>query len=500
MARSKPIKVRGLVFEHGSYVVRMVVPADVRAAFGKREFRRNLKTDNKAMAAIEAESARAEWKSWIARARNGETPEHVRAVVDGWKQAQDRSPAATPDLLRLLSIAIAGSQHEEAVNVASRLGLNSQAGRLAVGKALMEIEQARVFKASARETVRVADSASVRASNYEREKFEAISTPIKPLVLCGYSLDEMYKIYSVNRSESDARNPLEANYVAALKDFMGGDFDLSLMTPMKALEFSQCLPDYPARRVGEMRASSFMRLVKANREAKGTDRHKPGVVLNTQANWMKFFNRLFTLAVEKEVLPKNPFATVRVKVPRGGMTGTHLSEADVKTYFSQSAFQGIRDHHFWLAVAGLFTGCRLDELVSAASTDFVEIEGRWFLDLRHRVTKTECSSRLVPIHPRLAGMGFAEWVRCQQGAPFPLAMSSYSKRSSKAMAGLGIRNTFHGLRHTFSRMARDSGLSKDMKDLIMGHATDISDRYGPGVSPEKLWREMEKVQFKSFPL
>lgn len=513
MARQRPEKVTGLIEEHGSYVVRMVVPKDVKAAFGKTEFRKNLQTSNRIIAAREAKSAVTEWKAMVARIRAGETPEAIQSVVDDWKAKQQRRGVRDggDDLIRLLYLALSGSQASGVADVTNGLGLpDTEVAKLAVAKALVEVQQARIHNDRADDAVAVAQTAASTAMAYERETFGVAGT--KPnLELTGYSLRQFYKVWASRRDIPAKRVVFEENYLAALTDFMGGDFDLAALDKMKVLEFWSALEWYPARRTAAMNERGFMAVVNENKRRKGTPDFREPLGASTLNNWHKFYNQMFNRAIQLDILTKNPFSAITIELENGGMTGTEMTPGELGRYFQHADFEKPWDDKGWLSVASLMTGCRINELRTAHGAEFIEIDGKPFFDLRNRSTdnadprrvKNAQSKRLVPIHPTLEALGFLEWVRSKTDADrFPRSLDTYSRTTTERMTKLDIDNSFHGLRHTFSRCARTSGLTEEIKDLIMGQTSGggIGRNYGRGVSPAKLYADMATVVFEGFPL
>ncbi|MBX9802358.1 MAG: site-specific integrase [Caulobacteraceae bacterium] len=526
MAREKPIKVRGLLYEHGSYVVRMVVPADVRSVFGKTEFRQNLRTDSATIAARECSKLTKMWKGWIGKARAGETPEAIINLVHNWKTTQSRrayvhSEPVTPEneLVRLLYLGLAGSQASGVDQVAAGIGLaDTQRGRLEVAKALMQVEQARILNGRATIAVEAANAANQSASNFEQAAFGAITKVDQVAELSGWSIGSFYNKWSEGRTTSDARLPHEALYIRALKDFMGGDCDLALITEMKVFDFWRQVEKFPARRDKSLSKLSFNNWISRNQKFEGTDSWIKPIGTSTQKNWLKFYRQMFKRAISLRVVSTNPFDAVELKLVGGPITGQALTPEGLKAFFGHPFFDGPRDARWWLPVAGLFTGCRLDELVSSYVEDFKQIEGIWFLDLEgrpiengaERRVKNESSQRLVPIHPKLLEMGFITWVQAQgtgTARVFPRSMATYSQFFSNLMSKAGVTKmngssqSFHGLRHTFERRGRDCGVHLEMRDLLTGHkGQGMGCEYGKGLAELVRYAEMSKITFPTFPI
>ena len=527
MARPKPVKVRGLQPENGSWVVRMVVPVDVREHFQVTEFRQNLRTANDRVAAKEAPKVTAMWKGWIKRARAGEAPENVKKLVQDWKATQSRLPyqhiePVTPEneLVRLLYLALAGSSASGVGQVADHLGLpETDRVKLVVTKALMEVEQARILNGRATVAIEAANTASSDAVSFEQAAFGRTTHVGQVAEMSGWSIDSFYRKWSEERNTSEARLPHEGLYLRALKDFMGGDCDLATITRMKVFDFWRLVEKFPARRDRHAEQLPFTKAIKKNETLAGTAEWRAPLSASTRKNWLKFYNQMFGRAADLEIITSNPFKAIKVDVPEGHVTGEALSPDGVKRFFSNPFFQNERGAaRWWLPIAALFTGCRIDELVSSYVQDFKQIDGVWCLDLTDRPVdnksvrrvKNKNSRRIVPIHPTLLKMGFITWV-CQQGAGtdrvFPRKMVTYSQFFSELMTKAGVTKkdgssqSFHGLRHTFEREGRECEIDLEKRNLLTGHGGGgMGSLYGAGLSAPVLFTEISKTKFSTFPL
>jgi len=132
-----------------------------------------------------------------------------------------------------------------------------------------------------------------------------------------------------------------------------------------------------------------------------------------------------------------------------------------------------------------------------------------------RATKNEVSNRVVPVHPELMRLGFADYVRSQppEGRLFPLLRADvfghWSSGFSKWFNGvflrkeLGIadkRKVNHSFRHTFISLCRNSGIDIRAEYALTGHRLGaVHEGYGDAPSIEYLYSELKKVRFDGFP-
>lgn len=169
----------------------------------------------------------------------------------------------------------------------------------------------------------------------------------------------------------------------------------------------------------------------------------------------------------------------------------------------------------WLPLLALFTGARLQELGRLTMEDVKEERGIIFFDLTFAGTKTASAKRMVPLHPELIRLGFMEYVRGRQaegGGPlFPDLKSgqsspteNFTKWWGKYARKHGIidtRKVFHSFRHTAKDGFRNSGVPKEYRDLLQGHAlSGAGELYGEGASIEVLAREMNKLCYPGLDL
>ncbi|MDB5409355.1 MAG: hypothetical protein JWL84_4267 [Rhodospirillales bacterium] len=113
--------------------------------------------------------------------------------------------------------------------------------------------------------------------------------------------------------------------------------------------------------------------------------------------------------------------------PRG-VQGTRdaFQPADLKKLFDAPLFKGhwradrrerpgtclVKDSKYWLPLIALHTGMRVEEIAKLKTADVREIEGIWCFDVY--ATKTAAGKRHVPVHPRLAALGFLDYVKGQK--------------------------------------------------------------------------------------
>jgi integrase len=178
-----------------------------------------------------------------------------------------------------------------------------------------------------------------------------------------------------------------------------------------------------------------------------------------------------------------------------------------------------QDASYWLPILALWTGARLEELGAAKLDAIANSKGIAYFDWRDRNDlKTPAARRVVPIHPKLIGLGFLKYVEAQRKAGadrlFPELPHDDTDAEASTRAwgkwwglwssanGFAERElTFHSFRHTFARACRGK-IDEEVRDLLMGHKGQGSSGrdYGSGADLKVLANAMAKVAYPTFPL
>ncbi|MFZ3402864.1 site-specific integrase [Aeromonas salmonicida] len=154
-------------------------------------------------------------------------------------------------------------------------------------------------------------------------------------------------------------------------------------------------------------------------------------------------------------------------------------------------------HRRWIALLGLFTGARANEICQLYADDVQQVDGIWCLNIRSgrpdQKLKTANSARLVPLHLHLLQSGFIEFVEGRAGGrlfpELPHRQDGYSHLWGQWFSRhRPLAKDFHSLRHTVATVLKDHGVPLQYAAAILGHTNGaISyDRYGGDVSLEKL--------------
>lgn len=167
-------------------------------------------------------------------------------------------------------------------------------------------------------------------------------------------------------------------------------------------------------------------------------------------------------------------------------SGTRSRRQDV-TRRHEAGPQLHRDAYWWLPIAALWSGARLEELAQLQHTDLArDRDGIAYLrihDEGDRKVKTTHSVRNVPVHPFLCGLGFLDlfrpggrgrvWPELKKHGRPPSWGALYSTHFTDYRRACGLYETlrdFHSLRRTFVTMLRTrAGVDALTVAAIVGH-------------------------------
>ena len=158
----------------------------------------------------------------------------------------------------------------------------------------------------------------------------------------------------------------------------------------------------------------------------------------------------------------------------------------------------------WIALLGLYTGARANEICQLYADDVQQVDEVWCLNIRdnrpNQKLKTANSARLIPIHSSLIAGGFIGFVLERAGGrlfpELPHRQDGYSHLWGQWFSRhRPVDKDFHSLRHTVATALKDHGVPLQYAAAILGHTNGaISyDRYGGGVAVEKLQAAIEEA-------
>lgn len=191
---------------------------------------------------------------------------------------------------------------------------------------------------------------------------------------------------------------------------------------------------------------------------------------------------------------------------------------DLKRLFATKVFIGNeaidRPECFFLPLLALYTGARLNELAQLYIDDIQEIEGIYCININDnsdKVLKNPGSRRIVPIHPLIINIGFADYVAAIRKLNYPrLWMNlshredSYGKKFSAFYQRLNRkhvtdnpRKVFHSFRHGFANALKQNAVRSEVIAELLGHAhgSITLDRYGKPLGVKMLYDAVKTIRF-----
>jgi integrase len=252
--------------------------------------------------------------------------------------------------------------------------------------------------------------------------------------------------------------------------------------------------------------------------------------------WAGFAKRVFGWAESRKLIPFNPMNEAMPKKPtkrdRRKARRPYTPE-EIGAMFSKPLFKGfagggdtgyreapgpnlMKDAKYWLPIFALWHGCRLEEIGGAKIAEFKELDGIAYIDWTERKLKTPEASRELPIHPKMRELGFFDYVAERREAgdihlfpelPHdPKDEEAGTRRFGKWWGYWSDANgfpdpnvDFHAFRHTFIRQCRGV-IDEELRDLITGHVGigGIGRDYGDGAAIKILFDALSTVKFPTF--
>ena len=356
------------------------------------------------------------------------------------------------------------------------------------------------------------------------------------------SIADICEIYSTRKNEGKISKATVASYVLPIRIFK------EFFTPKKALS-TLSFED------GE-RLIGFLATVPINAKvrypkcslidaAKHEAKKDPPKCLSPkrQKDVFNAIKAIINYAVERGWLERNPFQgkALADRLPRVEQrVPAQFSIEELNALFQAPMYlqergrigpQGaLEEGRFWIPLLGLFHGLRANEAASLLITDIKEEDGVPFLDVketdeegnREKRLKTSSSTRRIPIHDAVIGVGFLDFVASQRAAGqggflFPeLAPDRTTENRAKQFSQwfgrlrfkvLGEEVTkeygknFHSFRHAVTDKLRAASESDEKRYALLGWSGSKGKQnagfdYGSGFPLADLQSLINQVQFE----
>jgi integrase len=233
--------------------------------------------------------------------------------------------------------------------------------------------------------------------------------------------------------------------------------------------------------------------------------------LTVREIWLSASRTVFTWAKGHKRVHRNPFAEVKVDVPRKVVTreeGKAFTDAEVRTILKASLeytkpVTPTERARRWVPWLCAYSGARAGEITQLRGSDIVERTGLSVMKLTPEAgTMKTGKVRMVPLHKHIIAQGFLDFVkqvgkgplfysdaRPQRTSDDPLKPSRSRAQTARAHLGTWVRSLgiadpevspTHSFRHTFKRIAEAVGITEKVHDAITGHTPATEGRkYGP---------------------
>jgi integrase len=232
--------------------------------------------------------------------------------------------------------------------------------------------------------------------------------------------------------------------------------------------------------------------------------------LTVREIWLSASRRVFRWAREHKRIRHNPFAEVRVDVPRKVQTregGKAFKDEEVRTILNASLQYDKPETpteraRRWVPWLCAYSGARPGEITQLRGRDIEARDRIYVMKLTPEAgTMKSGKIRVVPLHEHIIAQGFIEMVKqIGKGALFyndatpqrrsadPLKPPRSRADTARAQLGTWVRglgitdpevSPNHSWRHTFKRIAEAVGITEKVHDAITGHTPATEGRkYG----------------------
>jgi integrase len=241
----------------------------------------------------------------------------------------------------------------------------------------------------------------------------------------------------------------------------------------------------------------------------------------------------FTWGIENGQVDANPFANIRIKIPKAAkLRPKSLQEDETDLILSESlreeasqASPGFRAAKRWIPWIMAYTGARVNEITQLRREDVRKrtlklqdgdrkwVEEVWTINLTPEAGSTKTNeARETPLHPHLVEQGFPDFVLSREPGPLFFdpnlrkdgsdpANAQHQKVGDKLaqwVREIGVADgnvkPNHGWRHRFNREARKVRMDPEVRDAIKGHKPRTEgELYGDDVPIEAKWLEIKRL-------
>jgi integrase len=229
--------------------------------------------------------------------------------------------------------------------------------------------------------------------------------------------------------------------------------------------------------------------------------------------WLSAASTIYKWAAEQKLIAGNPFAKVKVTIPRKSKTRDKAFTPEEAKLILEAAFASRDAVKRWVPWLCAYSGARAGEITQVRGQDIEQRDGFFAMKLTPEAgTIKTRTARTVPLHEHLIAQGFLEFVKTRGRGPLfytPVAKREddpLNPRTPKAailrmevaawVRKIGVDDPGvspnHSWRHLFKQIAERHGISERVSDAITGHAPTTAGRGYGAPNLEDMARELGK--------
>lgn len=223
----------------------------------------------------------------------------------------------------------------------------------------------------------------------------------------------------------------------------------------------------------------------------------------------------FTTAFEDGIIEVNPASALKVRAPKAvKLRERDLTDDEAATILTAALGPqpaGLADHHArarrWVPWLCAYTGARVGEITQLRAMDIQQEAGIWFIHITPDAGSVKnAEARKVPLHSHLIEQGFIKLAKAGDATPlfYRNGAGNEINPASKVRAGdlakwvrtLGVTapQPNHGWRHRFKTQAFAVNMDSEAADIAQGHVPRAeAGKYGQRGLP-RLQVEIEKLR------
>lgn len=530
----------------GRWVVRMVVPEELRDIIGQRELveiglpSEARAREKKAVAVINAfhaklDEAREVWKSLGEASKptlSSAAKEHYRSEL----LRDDLTRATSPDAVTKSFLAFSRSIYANRLRLLIAGKIEADEAEALIGYAAEELRREGRAPDVPRQMLlnTLAEIQLEALERFEERDGGQVKAP-KPVHPLLTEPDPVPKTMpGANRPDADDMTLTEAlvafhkersagggtlapktmeehrNAARMFNEFMEGDTPLRAITKKHVIDYKQALLETPTRYTLRFPGLTLPQAIKANRKLEVPFETLAPKTINMK--WLSHLSSILQWASNNGHIEINPAQGIRVDIGskvHAEPSYLPFTKEELNKIFGGDLFEDPRSYGMnqWALLIMLFTGVRNSSEMARMGLENIYIEQGVPVFFLAEASKNQRSKRLVPIHSDLVKLGFLDYVAKLRAKGETLLFPEWAARTDKVndwfngtyLVNLGIKSkkkVFYSFRHTLATELARSGVPRELSKMISGHAPQEVASIYIHASPVTLMAEaLNKVAF-----